>query len=66
MAASSRPPTINDVAEAAGVSRATASRALAGYGRVNEETTRTVKEAAARIGKHRKSFCLIFIEIPPC
>ena len=50
MAASSRPPTINDVAEAAGVSRATASRALAGYGRVNEETTRIVKEAAAKIG----------------
>ncbi len=43
-------PTINDVATAAGVSRATASRALAGYGRVSESTVSRVQSAAHKIG----------------
>lgn len=43
-------PTLVDVARLAGVSRATASRALGGYGRINPETTATVKEAARAIG----------------
>ena len=42
--------TINDVASAAGVSRATVSRALSGYGRINEETTNHVRAVAERIG----------------
>lgn len=45
-----RPPTLNEVAELAGVSRATASRALAGYGRISEETVRKVKDSAKRLG----------------
>ena len=43
-------PTINDVAERAGVSRATASRALADYGVVNSETRARVLEAASELG----------------
>jgi LacI family transcriptional regulator len=43
-------PTINDVAAAAGVSRATASRALSDYGRISEETRKQVKAAANKIG----------------
>ena len=43
-------PTINDVAAAAGVSRATASRALSDYGRISEETRNIVKAAASKIG----------------
>lgn len=42
--------TINDVAAEAGVSRATASRALSHYGRISDETRNQVKEAAERIG----------------
>ena len=45
-----RKPTINDVAAAAGVSRATASRALSDYGRISEETREQVKRAAESIG----------------
>jgi LacI family transcriptional regulator len=45
-----RKPTINDVAAAAGVSRATASRALSDYGRISEQTRTEVKKAAERIG----------------
>ena len=45
-----RKPTINDVAAAAGVSRATASRALSDYGRISEGTRAHVKKAAERIG----------------
>lgn len=45
-----RPSTINDVAKLAGVSRATASRALAGYGRVSDETADLVRKAAATLG----------------
>ena len=44
------PPTIVDVAQAAGVSRATASRALSGYGRVSSETVEVVQAAAHRLG----------------
>ena len=43
-------PTLNDVASAAGVSRATASRALSGYGRISPITVSTVKAAAEKIG----------------
>jgi LacI family transcriptional regulator len=43
-------PTIVDVAKLAGVSRATASRALGGYGRINTETIDKVKDAATRLG----------------
>ncbi len=43
-------PTLNDVASAAGVSRATASRALSGYGRISPITVSAVKAAAEKIG----------------
>ena len=43
-------PTIVDVAEKAGVSRATASRALSNYGRINAETAKHVREVAESIG----------------
>ena len=43
-------PTIVDVAEKAGVSRATASRALSNYGRINAETARHVRAVAESIG----------------
>jgi LacI family transcriptional regulator len=42
--------TISDVAEAAGVSRATVSRALAGYGRISKETVEHVRAVAESIG----------------
>jgi LacI family transcriptional regulator len=45
-----RKPTINDVAAAAGVSRATASRALSNYGRIAEETVDRVRQAAEELG----------------
>ena len=45
-----RKPTINDVAAAAGVSRATASRALSDYGRISAGTVQAVKAAAEAIG----------------
>lgn len=50
MPKSKKAPTINDVAELAGVSRATASRALARYGRISEETIRVVEAAADKLG----------------
>jgi len=43
-------PTIVDVAEKAGVSKATASRALSNYGRINPETARHVRAVAESIG----------------
>lgn len=43
-------PTIIDVAERAGVSRATASRAMGGYGRIAEQTVEQVRKAAAELG----------------
>ena len=42
--------TLDDVARAAGVSRATASRVIAGYGSVSPATQELVRSAAARIG----------------
>jgi alpha-glucosidase len=42
--------TLNDVARAADVSRATASRALAGYGRISDATRQHVIETAERLG----------------
>jgi LacI family transcriptional regulator len=43
-------PTIEDVAAAAGVSRATAARALGGYGRVSDETRSLVRKHAQALG----------------
>jgi LacI family transcriptional regulator len=43
-------PTLNDVAALAGVSRATASRALAGYGRISASTVKVVEIAAQKLG----------------
>ena len=43
-------PTLHDVAAEAGVSRATAARALGGYGRASEEARSRVNAAAARLG----------------
>jgi LacI family transcriptional regulator len=43
-------PTLGDVARLAGVSRATAARALGGYGRSSEEARRRVLDAADRLG----------------
>jgi len=50
MSSKSKAPTLNDVAELAGVSRATASRALAGYGRISEKTVEVVQKAAKNLG----------------
>ncbi|MGI6148730.1 MAG: LacI family transcriptional regulator [Firmicutes bacterium] len=44
-----RPVTIIDVAKAAGVSRATAARALGGYGYVSERASKAVMEAAEKL-----------------
>lgn len=44
-----KPPTLNDVALLAGVSRATASRALAGYGRISGDTVALVQKAAEKL-----------------
>src|SRR5262245_17178086 len=41
--------TLADVAATAGVSQTTASRALAGTGRISEPTRRTVHEVASRL-----------------
>ena len=43
-------PTIIDVAERAGVSRATASRAMGNYGRIAADTVEQVRKAAAELG----------------
>lgn len=48
--ATRRSVTIKDVAAAANVSRATAARALNGYGYVGEAAAQRVTEAAARLG----------------
>lgn len=48
--ASNKNATINDVAAAAGVSRATVSRALAGYGRISKQTVDHVKAVADSLG----------------
>lgn len=48
--ATKKSTTIGDVAEAAGVSRATVSRALAGYGRISKETVEHVRAVAESIG----------------
>lgn len=45
-----RPPTIYDVARAAGVAPSTVSRAFARPGRVNSETAERIRETATRIG----------------
>src|SRR5918993_357045 len=46
---SSRPATLQDVADLSGVSRGTASRALSGGGRVSAETRSRVREVAAQL-----------------
>jgi LacI family transcriptional regulator len=43
-------PTVDDVAEAAGVSRATAARVLGGYGRVSQATRYRVRKHADALG----------------
>jgi DNA-binding LacI/PurR family transcriptional regulator len=48
-------PTLPDVAQAAGVSTATAARALGGYGSVREETRLRVQAAAADLGYRANS-----------
>ena len=45
-----RQTTIGDVADATGVSKATVSRALAGYGRISEETEKRIKRVADELG----------------
>ena len=50
MTVNKKAPTLNDVAELAGVSRATASRALAGYGRISDQTVEVVRKAAQTLG----------------
>jgi len=45
-----RPPTIQDVADAAGVTIGTASKALNGKGKLRPETRDRVKEAASALG----------------
>ncbi|MEV0600852.1 LacI family DNA-binding transcriptional regulator [Streptomyces sp. NPDC050315] len=45
-----RPATLPDVAREAGVSRSTASRALAGYGSVSPEARERVRAAAEKLG----------------
>lgn len=44
------PPTLSEVAGAAGVSRSAAARTLGGYGYVSPEVRERVLEAAERIG----------------
>lgn len=46
----SRPPTIYDVARAAGVAPSTVSRAFARPGRVNAETAERIRQVAAELG----------------
>ena len=48
-------PTLPDVAQAAGVSTATAARALGGYGSVRDETRQRVQAAAAELGYRANS-----------
>ncbi|MER7521204.1 LacI family DNA-binding transcriptional regulator [Streptomyces sp. NPDC126499] len=48
--AGSRPPTIADVATAAGVSRTTVSHALNGLGKVDPRTRERIKKVAAELG----------------
>ncbi|MFC0541664.1 LacI family DNA-binding transcriptional regulator [Kutzneria chonburiensis] len=48
------PPTLADVARAAGVSSATASRVLNGFPRVRAETRRQVESAIATLGYERQ------------
>jgi LacI family transcriptional regulator len=43
-------PTVDDVAAAAGVSRATAARVLGGYGRVGQATANRVRQHAEALG----------------
>lgn len=50
MVPSGKAPTLVDVANLAGVSRATASRALAGYGRISPDTIALVQDAANTLG----------------
>lgn len=50
MSKKNKQPTIGDIALATGVSKATVSRALAGYGRISETTEARIKEVADQLG----------------
>jgi LacI family transcriptional regulator len=54
-AETNRAPTIRDIAAAAGVSAATAARALGAYGSVSPDTREAVAAAAARLGYRANS-----------
>lgn len=62
--APARPPTIYDVAKAAGVAPSTVSRALARPGRVSAETAEKVRAAAARIGYRRTTVAPALSSVP--
>ncbi len=53
--------TITDIARAAGVSQATAARALGGYGSVSEKSRRQVLTAARRLGYHRNELAAALV-----
>ncbi len=59
-----RPPTIYDVAKAAGVAPSTVSRALARPGRVSAETAEKVRAAAARLGYRRSTAAPALSAVP--
>lgn len=50
MSRKNKQPTIGDIASATGVSKATVSRALAGYGRISEKTEAKIKQVADELG----------------
>ncbi len=53
--------TITDIAAAAGVSQATAARALGGYGSVSEKSREQVLTAARRLGYHRNELAAALV-----
>lgn len=53
--------TITDIARAAGVSQATAARALGGYGSVSEKSRRRVLATARELGYHRNELAAALV-----